>query len=147
MIFRSIFAALTACAIAVGIVGCSTRPPSLPANVTTGARAAMPSPLQQPAGSAPQIVAMRFSSLRVRRGETWSGEIITGTNVASVEVRTNLFSIDVPRTTFGRFAFALDVLDVPPIFIRKYALRVIARNASGVETEENLPLEIAPERV
>jgi hypothetical protein len=57
-------------------------------------------------------------------------------------VRSNLFSIDVPRTAFGRFAFSLDMLDVPPIFVRKYALRIIARNSAGLETEEDVPFEI-----
>lgn len=85
---------------------------------------------------------MQFSSLNVRRGERLTGEFVTGTNVASVEVRTNLFSIDVPRTGFGRFAFALDVLDAPPIFIRPYRLRVIARNSAGAAFEQDLPFEI-----
>lgn len=93
-------------------------------------------------GASPTIVAMRFSTLDVARGTTWSGEFVTGTNVASVEVRSSLFSIDVPRTDFGRFAYTLNVLDVPPIFIRSYRLRVIARNSAGTEFEEDLPLRI-----
>ncbi len=67
---------------------------------------------------------------------------MTTTNVASVEVRTNLFSIDVPRRTFGDFRFSLRVFDVPPIFIRGYRLRVIARNSAGQTSEEDLPLRI-----
>lgn len=90
----------------------------------------------------PRIVALQFSSLDVRRGSHWSGTIVTSTNVASVEVRTNLFSIDVPRTEFGRFAFDADVVDLPPIFIRPYRLRVIARNAEGVAVEEDLPFQL-----
>lgn len=85
---------------------------------------------------------MRFSADEVRRGQTWSGTIITSTNVGSVEVRTNLFSIDVPRRTFGDFRFALRVFDVPPIFIRAYRLRVIARNSAGRSVEEDLPFRI-----
>lgn len=85
---------------------------------------------------------MRFSSLDVHRGDEWSGSFVTGTNVASVEVRTNLFSINVPHRSPGRFAFTLDVLDTPPIFVRDYRLRVIARNSAGSEYEENLPFRI-----
>ncbi len=85
---------------------------------------------------------MRFSAKEVHRGETWSGEIVTPTNVASVEVRTSLFSIDVPRSAYGRFAFKVHVLDVPPIFIRAYQVRVIARNSAGAEAEEDFPLRI-----
>lgn len=85
---------------------------------------------------------MRFSSLEVRRGERWWGRFVTGTNVASIEVRTNLFSINVPHLSPGVFAFSLDVLDVPPIFVRTYNLRVIARNSPGVEYEEDMPFQI-----
>ncbi len=90
----------------------------------------------------PQIVGMAFNSLDVARGGTWSGDFITSSNVASVEVRSNLFSIDAPRTAFGRFHFDIDVFDVPPIFVRSYAVRVIARNAAGVEAEEDVPFRI-----
>ena len=85
---------------------------------------------------------MHFSSLSVARGSRWSGDFVTGSSVASVEVRTNLFSIDAPRRGIGRFGFDLDVLDAPPIFIRKYRLRVIARNSAGLEVEQDLPFEI-----
>ncbi len=85
---------------------------------------------------------MRFSSLDVRRGQRWSGAFVTGTDVASIEVRTNLFSINVPHRSPGRFAFSLDVLDTPPIFVRAYRLRVIARNSAGSEYEEDLPFRI-----
>ena len=83
---------------------------------------------------------MDFSSLHLRRGTTWRAHFITSTNTASLEVRTNLFSIDVPRSTFGRFSFSLELLDWPPIFTRAYALRVIARNSAGVRSEQDLPL-------
>lgn len=85
---------------------------------------------------------MRFSSLDLTRPTTWSGEIVTSTNVASLEVRSNLFSLNVPRTAFGRFAFQLDVLDTPPIFIRTHLVRVIARNEAGVEAEEDFSMRI-----
>lgn len=85
---------------------------------------------------------MRFSSLDVRRGERWSAAFVTGTNVASLEVRTNLFSINVPKLAPGRFAFTLDVLDAPAIFVRSYRLRVIARNSAGERYEENLPFTL-----
>jgi hypothetical protein len=126
---------------AIALVACAGPPPKLPSNATIGARAfgAVASP---PAGAPPKIVGMAFSSLDVVRGSVWSGDFTTSTNVASLEVRSNLFSINVPRTTFGRFRFAVDVYDLPPIFIRGYALRVIARNTAGVEAEEDVPFRI-----
>ena len=102
----------------------------------------MPTPRIDSNLAPPQILAMHFSSLSVTRGQTWSGQFVTGSSVASVEVRTNLFSIDVPRAGVGRFAFAVRVLDLPPIFIRNYRLRVIARNSAGLALEQDLPFAI-----
>ncbi len=100
----------------------------------------MPSPEILGNDALPKLLAMHFSSLDLRRGTTWSGSFVTSTNTASVEVRTNLFSIDVPRTSFGVFAFKLALFDWPPIFTRSYALRVIARNSAGLRSEQDLPL-------
>jgi hypothetical protein len=105
-------------------------------------------PIQAANDAPPQIKGMHFNTLdlcRQARGEcfdSWKGSFLTSTNVASVEVRTNLFSIDVPRSDFGKFAFTADVLDLPPIFIRDYRLRVIARNSAGVAVEEDMPFHI-----
>jgi hypothetical protein len=129
-------------ALAAAAVGCASRLPGVPSGVSVGIVRALPSPRVEPMDSAPEILGMHFSSLDVRRGERLSAEFVTGTNVASIEVRSNLFSIDVPRIGYGRFAFALNVLDAPPIFIRPYRLRVIARNSAGAEFEEDLPFEI-----
>lgn len=120
---------------------CGSRLPDLPANVRIGP-APLPLPRVEPNDALPKILGMRFSSLDIRRGQRWSGAIVTGTNVASVEVRTNLFSINVPHIAAGRFAFVLNVLDTPPIFVRAYRLRVIARNSAGNEYEENLPFRL-----
>jgi len=114
----------------------------MPSNASVGARSVLGTPRVEANAAAPKILTMRFSTLDVHRGSTWSGQFLTGTNVASVEVRTSLFSIDVPRTDYGRFAFKVNVLDVPPIFIRPYRLRVLARNSAGAIDEEDLPMWI-----
>jgi len=36
----------------------------------------------------------------------------------------------------------LDVLDAPPIFVRAYSLRIIARNSAGLVYEEDLPFRL-----
>ena len=136
--YRVTVAAITVLTLAA----CASRPVALPANARVGAGAVLATPAPAANEAAPRIVAMNFSSLDVPRGQTWSGTIVTTTNVASVEVRTNLFSIDVPRRAFGNFHFDLRVYDVPPIFIRGYRVRVIARNAAGASTEEDLPFRI-----
>jgi hypothetical protein len=127
--------------LAALLPGCASRPPEIPVNMSVGP-AALPTPRVEANDAPPRILAMRFSSLDVRRGRHWSGAFVTGTNVASVEVRTNLFSINVPRRGSGRFAFTLNVLDAPPIFVRAYRLRVIARNSPGSEYEIDLPFRI-----
>jgi hypothetical protein len=104
----------------------------MPGNVNVGAIPRFwPTPRPMGNDALPQLLALG-----------WSGTFVTSTNVASVEVRTNLFSIDVPRTRIGRFAFSLDILDVPPTFLRGYRLRVIARNSAGLQSEEDVPLSI-----
>ncbi len=127
------------------VVACAPAP-TLPRNAAIAAGAPLPQPIFAASGSKPKIVAMRYTSNNVALGGTWAGTVVTTTNVASVEVRTNLFTIDVPRRRFGVFAFRLNLLDVPPIFIRAYRLRVIARNAAGDETEEDMPFRIRPLR-
>lgn len=132
----------TVVVLAFVMSGCATHLPAPPPNVTVGVRAPTATPARAESGAPPRILAARFSSLDPRLGQTWSGQFVTGTNVASIEVRSNLFSIDVPRTGFGRFAFRADLLDLPPIFIRPYRLRLIARNAAGEQVEEDLPFQI-----
>lgn len=125
----------------LALVGCVSHVPPLPRDVSVGVSpVAMPSPEILGNDALPKLLAMHFSSLDLRRGTTWSGSFVTSTNTASVEVRTNLFSIDVPRTSFGVFAFKLALFDWPPIFTRSYALRVIARNSAGLRSEQDLPL-------
>ncbi|HLI96275.1 MAG TPA: hypothetical protein VKT72_09320 [Candidatus Baltobacteraceae bacterium] len=131
-------AALFVCALAA----CAPHARSVPRNVAFGGAPVLAAPPVERSDAPPRIVSMWFSSDDARRGERWSGTIIASTNVASVEVRTNLFSIDVPRRGYGDFRFTLHVFDVPPIFIRPYNLRVIARNSAGESVEEDLPFRI-----
>lgn len=139
---RATLFAFGALVFAAAALGCASHLPGVPADVAVGPARTLPTPRVEGRDAPPQILAMHFSALDVRRGRRFSGEFVTGTNVASIEVRTNLFSIDVPHVGEGRFAFQLDVLDAPPIFIRPYRLRVIARNSAGVEFEQDLPFRI-----
>jgi len=123
------------------LCACATAVPKVPANAVVGVHApgaALSASVEAP----PQIVSMAFNTLDIARGASWSGDFITSTNVASLEVRSNLFSLNVPRTAFGRFHFTVDVYDLPPIFIRAYRVRVIARNTAGLEAEEDVPFRI-----
>lgn len=130
-----------ALALTALLPACVPRLSDPPANFAVGSTA-LPSPRIEPNDAPPRILGMRFSSLDIARGQRWSGAMVTGTNVASVEVRTNLFSINVPKRAPGRFRFTLKVFDTPPIFVRSYSLRVIARNSAGMQYEEDLPFRI-----
>ena len=123
------------------LAACAPHVPGLPENVTVG-MARLPVPSVEPNDAPPRILGAEFSTLDVRRGQRWSGAFVTGTNVASLEVRTSLFSINVPKRAPGRFSFTLDVLDTPPIFVRRYRLRLIARNSAGTAYEEDVPFDL-----
>jgi hypothetical protein len=132
-----------ACATCLAVSGCASAAIHVPQNVTVGAdRGRTPAPPVRASAALPAIVAIHFDSLEIARPSTWSGSIVASTNTASVEIRTNLFSIVANRKGFGRFAFAVDVYDLPSIFLRDYRLRVIARNAAGAVAEEDLPLRL-----
>lgn len=128
--------------------------PSVPHCESRTCSAAIP---QLAPNAPPRIVHLYFpNGLAVRRGSPddvylghewfrpneFLGTISTSSNVASVELRTNLFSINTAKKDIGRFEFDVEVVDVPSIFIRPYTLRVIARNTRGDETEEDVPLRI-----
>lgn len=76
----------------------------------------------------------------VAPGSEWTGRIATTTNVASVEIRTESFSFNATRVAFGQFAFDQHVLDIVPQYKRGYTLRVIARNAAGVQAVRLFPI-------
>jgi cytochrome oxidase Cu insertion factor (SCO1/SenC/PrrC family) len=85
---------------------------------------------------------MRFSSLDVRPGANWDGDILTSTNTASVEVGTNLFDFSAPRTQPGHFHFSFHIIDVPALFVRPYVLHVTARNTAGDARDIAVPFRI-----
>ena len=87
---------------------------------------------------------MRFSTLELPIGTDWSGDFVASTNTASIEViGTNIFSFSVPGPpNTGHFHFLFHTIDVPAFFIRRYSLRVIARNGGGDETEIDVPFRI-----
>lgn len=104
-------------------------------------------PKMLPPDAPPIIQGMVFmNGLAPGIGEPFVGTIYTSSNVASVELRTNLFSLIGAKKGVGRFEVDVDVYDLPGIFIRPYTLRVIARNTRGDQTEEDLPFRIRGSR-
>jgi hypothetical protein len=88
---------------------------------------------QQAAPQAPPaILSVALSATHVARRTWWSGHILTTTNVASVVISMPFFSFEVPRRSFGDFAFRTFVGAVPPLYRQTLYGSVIAYNAAGV---------------
>jgi hypothetical protein len=101
-----------------------------------------PTPEQLAPDAPPRILALWMNETTIRPGQPWFGRIVTSTNVASVEIRTESFSFVADRPRFGVFDFSQDILDVIPQYRRAYTLEVIARNARGDEDERLVPIAI-----
>ncbi len=124
------------------LAACSSRV-DLPQNLTVGERPAhMQTGPSLDYEAPPQINAIWLSTLDLTRGSTWSGEITTPDNVASVEVRTDSFSFSVPRLHPGVFEFSYEIPDLPPYLRRHFVLHVVARNAAGDQIDESVPIAI-----
>ena len=114
--------------------------------VDPGRVLAAPSPWPTPEvlapNASPRILALWMNETTIHVGRVWNGQIVTSTNVASVELRTESFSFVADRLGFGIFVFSQTVLDVIPQYRRAYLLRVIARNARGDAAERLVPIVI-----
>ena len=132
---RSILLTLVFCA-----AGCALGV-HVPANVRVGGSPGTlpPAPIARPSAS-PRIVSVWLSATTIAPMQRFDGAITTSTNVASVEMRTETFSYEVPRVAFGRFEFHYVMPELPPPARRHYLLWIIARNAAGIEDVEGVPI-------
>ena len=119
----------------------SESPAASPA-ATAAASATPVAPVALPPGAPPQILDMQLDKTVVHGGDTVSGNIVTSSNVASVEARIANFSIAVPKIGAGRFALSYTIPDVPFFLKKTYALTVIARNTAGDQTTRSVPITI-----
>jgi hypothetical protein len=101
-----------------------------------------PTPQQSAPDARPRILALWMNETTIQPGRTWFGRVVTSTNVASVEIRTESFSFVADRPRFGEFTFSQDILDIVPQYRRAYTLAVIARNARGDEDTWLVPIAI-----
>lgn len=84
---------------------------------------------------------MHLSAVTMKSGDTWSGKIVTTSNVASMEVRSPFFTFSAPKVDAGVFAFHVNVLLVMPIYRRPYTVAFIARNTAGVEQRRDVAID------
>jgi hypothetical protein len=123
---------------------CSAAPPGTwidPARVVIEP-SPWPTPQMLEPGAPPHILALWMNATTIQPGKPWYGRVVTSTNVASVEVRTESFSFVCRRTRFGDFRFSQTILDIVPQYRRPYTLRVIARNTAGQSEEWLVPIAI-----
>jgi hypothetical protein len=101
-----------------------------------------PTPQTAPPDAPPRIIALWMNDATIHPGRRWMGKIITSTNVASVEIRTESFSFTADHRGPGLFDFSQDILDIIPQYRRRYILRFIARNTPGEADERTVPITI-----
>jgi hypothetical protein len=127
--------------LAVLGTGCTTTSGrSLDPSRVVVAPSAWPTPQTLPPDARPRIIAVWMNETALRPGRQWMGKIITSTNVASVELRTESFSFTADRRRFGVFEFSQDILDVIPQYRRRYVLHLIGRNTRGEADERLIPI-------
>lgn len=114
-------------------------PSAAPVTAASAAAADVPN---MAADAPPQIVNVAVSKTTVRGGDTVSGEVVTSTNVASVELRIAGFSMSMPKTKPGHFALSYQVPNVPFFFHKTYDMNVIARNTRGDAASTSVPITI-----
>lgn len=102
-----------------------------------------PAPAVVRATSKPRIEALWMNETTIRTGGVWRGQIVTSTNVTSVEVRTESFTFNAQRQSPGVFTFSQNVLDMVPQYRRGYTLHVIARNARDASDVWLVPISMA----
>lgn len=122
----------------IGLAACALGAHA-PANVRIGGveRRPPPAPVAAPNAS-PRIVAIWLSAATLAPLQRFYGTITTSTNVASVEMRTEDFSYNVPRRTFGEFAFDYVMPELPPPVRRHFTMWITARNAAGAAEAEGI---------
>jgi hypothetical protein len=133
------------CALAVAILllaGCEEAVRGTPVDpqAVTIAPARWPSAVVTASNDPPHIVALVMNETSIAPGSEWTGRIVTTTNVASLEIRTESFSFNATRTAFGQFSFDQHVLDIVPQYKRPYTLQIIARNTAGVTDARLIPI-------
>ncbi|MBV8723795.1 MAG: hypothetical protein JO351_00600 [Candidatus Eremiobacteraeota bacterium] len=91
--------------------------------------------------AAPQILAVSMTETTVHPGDDVSGNVVTSSNVASVQARIGGYAVTLTKVGVGRFALTYHVS--VPWFVRgNFAMRVVARNTRGDTVERSVPIQL-----
>ncbi|MGC1380933.1 MAG: hypothetical protein WA814_07905, partial [Candidatus Baltobacteraceae bacterium] len=117
-----------------------------PQSIAVKVAVASPGPastiVRLPADAVPKIVSVTISETTVHPGDRVVGNVVTSSNVASVEARIGGYGLRLEKTGVGRFAIAYRVLPMPWFLHGNYNLEVIARNPRGDAVARTIPLSV-----
>jgi hypothetical protein len=97
---------------------------------------------QLPPEAAPQILEVQISETVVSPGDSVQGNVVTSSNVASVEARIGGYAVSLRKTGVGRFALTYKVGALPWFVHGNFTMQVIARNTSGTAIARDIPLTV-----
>jgi len=95
-----------------------------------------------PPEAAPQILEVQISETVVSPGDSVQGNVVTSSNVASVEARIGGYAVSLRKIGVGRFALTYKVGALPWFVHGNFTMQVIARNTSGTAIARDIPLTV-----
>ncbi len=95
-----------------------------------------------PADAAPKILSVSISETTVHPGDRVYGNVVTSSNVASVEARIGGYALNLSKVGVGRFAIAYTVAPLPWFLHGNYTMEVIAHNTHGDSVARSIPLSV-----
>jgi hypothetical protein len=95
-----------------------------------------------PPDAKPKILDVAVSETDVRPGDRVFGEVITTSNVASVEARIGGYAVTLEKVGVGRFQLLYTVGPLPWFVHGNFTMQVIARNTRGDSTTKAIPLTV-----
>ena len=125
----------------------STAPPAAASPSAGAAATAAPQPaakqvLVLPPDAAPRILAVAVSRTTVESGDRVSGNVVTSSNVASVEARIGGYAVRLAKVGVGRFALNYTVGPLPWFVHGNFMMNVIAKNARGEVATRAIPFTV-----
>ena len=116
-------------------------PGAPPSAVPTAPHIVKAAPRLRP-DAAPQILAIAVSETTVQPGDRVFANVLTSSNVASVEARVGGYGISLSKVGVGRFTLAYTVGPLPWFVRGNVTMQVIARNTRGDAVARAVPLTV-----
>jgi hypothetical protein len=107
--------------------------------------ALVPSPKKVPRlppEAPPEILEVQISETEVRPGDSVRGNVVTSSNVASVEARIGGYALSLRKVGVGRFTLTYKVAGLPWFVHGNFTMHVIARNTRGAAIARDVPLTV-----